>query len=168
VRYLLPPPIPTDLNVAIAGSPPYQGFLGPSRQNRFIVANDVDPLGAQRRVVLSNLNNAQAVYVVDVVDCDVMDESFQQALVSSLAAKFVIPLTGNKDMRAGFIQSASDAVIMARANDGNEAIPSTDHTPDWMRARGYPGYAAYGTGGFDIFEGLGLWNDGWTNMGWGM
>lgn len=135
LRYILPPTPPRgDTNVVgTLSDNPY--FGGPSRANRFIVANDTDAEGNNRRVVLANIQSAQAVYIRDEQNPDIFDDLFTGALEAALAAKFAIPLSGNVAMRAQFIQSASDAIIQARAAD-NEALPTVDHTPDWIEARG--------------------------------
>lgn len=161
VRYVLPP-----TPYATATVPASEGFyfpFGASPAYRFVVANDIEPLsGFQRRVVLSNLQDAQAVYIIDVTDPDLFDSQFKQALTSALAAVLVISLTGNAGMRQSFIQSAENAITAARVSDGNEAMPSTAHTPDWIIARDAGGF--YGDGAQFA---LGNWWTPWDGMGWG-
>lgn len=160
VRYLLWPPqdstggnsVPQTGN-GLAWGPWY----APSRNNRFIVADD-----AGTRVILSNVPGAICVYVANVSDVSLFDPLFQQALVSALASKLVIPITGNVKMKVVHENSAMRAIANALAADGNEAMPTTDHIPDWIAARGY------GTTWCDPFWGnLGSWNNGFDSMSWG-
>ncbi len=135
--------------------------MSPSRANRYLVASDTDEYGNQRKVILSNVQNAIAVYTGDVVSPDMWDDLFEDALTSVLAYTFVIPLTGNAGMRDDFRRAAEVAITNARAADGNEAINSTQHTPDWISVRGY---------GVDLpFVGVGwgAWNSSYEDMSWG-
>lgn len=156
VRYMIEPAPVSPL------APQTGEFLLPytsSRQWRFLIGNDVDDNQVMRRCILTNLLQAWGVYTVDVVDTDIFDDLFAGALVAALASKLVIPLTGNFGMKPSFQAEAQGAVTNARVADGNEALPSTTHTPDWIQARGLPsdfyGLApAYGTlwGGYDTLS----------------
>lgn len=161
VHYILPPNPVADSALPVAAM--QNPWCRPSRENRFIVASDTDPSTlTTRKVLLSNLADAQCVYTIDETNPDLFDPQFSQALTAAIAAKIVIALTGNAGMRAGFIQSAMDAVTAARVSDGNEAMPTTDHTPDWMAVRGYADLATpYATS-------LGLWYVGYDSISWGM
>jgi hypothetical protein len=166
VRYLLPP-TPNNINQVEGLQQAWGSYFRPSRSNRFIIANETDVGGNQRRVVLSNLCQAQVVYVLDVTDVSLFDPLFSDALSAALSAKLVIPLSGNVQMRPQFIQSAQDAILQARAADGNEAMPTTDHTPDWIAARGV--WVDNFLGGWGPFGPMqGDWLVGWDNLNWGM
>lgn len=159
IRYLLPPTPPLADVI-----PPQSSYSfcwpGPSRTSRFIIANDGAP-GEHAKVILSNVETAQAVYITNEDDPDLFDPSFVLALAAALAFKLVIPLTGNVGMRTTFAQAAQDAVTSARVSDGNEAIPTTDHIPDWMAARGLGGAYA------NNFS-LGNWFTPYQDINWGM
>ncbi len=104
------------------------------------------------------------MYVVDVTDPLMFNASFEVALSAALAYKLVMPLTGNAGMKSGFQAIAAQELLQARVKDGNEAIPSTDHTPDWIAVRGFGAWAnGFAGGGF----GLGQWYNGWSDMSWG-
>jgi len=135
MRYILPPTPGFPQSVVGVQAQTF-GAFAPSRANKFLVANDWDEDHKQRRVVLANLQFAQAVYTVDVTDVNMMDDLFQQALVALLGAHICIPLTGNKDVRRDQLEIAMVQITAARVADGNEAIPTTDHVPDWIAARG--------------------------------
>lgn len=175
LRYLIPPPMIQNEQVvvptgAILGVP---GWM-PSRANRFIIANDYlapDPEaeppveGYNRKVVLTQVVEAIGVYTADIEDPDLWDNLFVDAMVNALGATIVYPITGNVGMMAQWRDQAFQSIMQARASDGNEAMPTADHTVDWIRVRGVP--TAY-TGPLD---GPGLWYQGWDYggfNGWGM
>ncbi len=170
-RYILAAPvvIPAEDVPDVSSSPLSPLWCGPSRSNRFLIANDRDSDGNSRKVLLSNVASAIGVYTGDITDPSLFDDLFEDALTAALAYRLVIPLSGNTGMKADFRQEAEDAITRARAIDGNEAIPSTDHVVDWMATRGVGGY--YGNplgGGVFSGSGWGQWNVGWDNMSWGM
>jgi len=163
VRYILAPastalpsgiPLVGDSIFGVAG-------LSPSRSNRFIVASDTDSSGNQRRVILSNVQNALVVYTGDVTSPDLWDDLFEDALTSSLAYTFVIPITGNAGMRDDFRRAAEIAITNARAADANETINNNQHTPDWISTRGFGLDMPYTSSTW------GSWNSSYEDMAWG-
>ena len=141
------------------------GWGQPSRNNRFIVHLQTDGSGNQSKLVLANIYNALAIYTADVQNTEFFDELFTQALVSALAFRLVIPLSGNVGMRNEFAQAATEAILEARAADGNEAISSTDHTPDWMKTRFIGG--SYGWNPYSIEGNWGMWTESCGDAAWG-
>lgn len=169
IRYILAPPITINNSIApsvgVPVGPPQ--WLSPSRANRFIIAGDVDDLGNQIKVILSNVCNAIGVYTADITDPNIFDDLFSGALASALAYKLCIPLSGNVGMRDEFAKAAEFAILQARVADGNEAIPSSDIRVDWIETRGVG--SARGAG---LFNAAGA--NGWgscfgsnENMAWG-
>lgn len=165
-HYILPQPT----NTLVAGVPSvgdqlFAPWCAPSRNFRYLVAYDPGSAGfpGAHRVILTNTNPTLLVYTVDVTDPNQWDELFTNALVMALANKFVVPLSGNIKLKAGYAQLAEAAITQARVADGNEAVPSTDHTPDWIAARGFAG----GIPGGPSTE-MGMWYNGWDNVSWGM
>jgi hypothetical protein len=71
-----------------------------------------------------------------VVNPDVWDDQFQQAMVAALAARLVIALTGDKGLAQLQVQMANEFIKQARATDGNEGLTINDVTPDFIRTRG--------------------------------
>jgi hypothetical protein len=92
--------------------------------------------GVDQRVILTNQEQAILAYVKRVVNPDVWDDQFQQALVAALAARMVISLTGDKGLAQLKISEANQYIMMARTSDGNEGLTVNDVTPDWIRTRG--------------------------------
>ena len=172
MRYILPPPPPLSLDGGIA--PPVTGapvlgptWLGPQRQYRFLPASEVTAEGHQSTVLIANVKNAIAVYTREITDPDRFDELFIGALASAIAYKIVTPLSGNVGARQEMKQAAMDAITVARAADGNEAIPTTDHEVDWVTTRGVGSTYGYGPWGGSSNPGWGMYYAGYDNMTWG-
>lgn len=169
VRYQLvvPPgwPFPTTSGGPPAVGDPWFPNYPASRRYRFMIENDLDPVSkTQRKVILSQVQNSLIVYSIDVTDVNMFDEAFKDALISLLAYKLVIPITGNVGMKKDFFMLAKTAVDEAKAIDGNESMSSTKHTPDWIKARGWAGDLYYS--GWPQF-GFGIWGEAWDNLSWG-
>ncbi len=141
---------------------PFDRGWMPSRKNRFLKANDVPN---RTIVLLTNVWNALGVYTADIQNVDQFDDAFYEALVASLAARLVIPLTGNVGMKTSLEQVAMQYITDARVMDGNEARPTVDHVTDWIATRGNPASSTYGLGG--PWSGLGDWYSGYDNFSWG-
>lgn len=164
VNYILPPPLPPlpDGTPNVSGGPVFTNPWGmPSRANRFIASYDQN-VSSPRKVLLSNLQSAYAVYVADVTDPTFFDASFSKALTAAMSYKLCMPITGNIGMKSLYAKIAEDEITKARVKDANEAIPSSDHTPDWIATRGFSPPLAT-AGGFV----LGQWYNGYLDMNWG-
>jgi hypothetical protein len=194
-------PVPPG-NRAIVGAPPaaqesvWQDRLIPAR---FLVASDPNFPGlvgaitdwsqmpdlqsvigvgnTQRTVILTNVQNAQAVYTADIEYPDEWDSQFQEAMVCSMAAKIVVPLMRSSGMdirtaislKAECIQVADRHIAAARVADANEGWSTTDHIPDWIEGRFRMGSrAGWGAGGqFGIAGGeggCGYFGEGYGSM----
>lgn len=178
LRYLLylPPQLnpPNPPAVGTPVGPPW--ILRPSRNHKFIVVNtpSADGSSSSKNLVtnvgpINNGGSAIGVYNGDVTDPDMWDDLFEGALTAALSYHLTMPLTGNIGMRAEFKKTAEDAITAARVADGNEAIPTSDVTVDWMQTRGVGSYWGYGPqyGLGDGLAGWGSWTEGYGSMGWG-
>lgn len=169
VRYILPPPPPiyTGPNSAPNVGTPLVGpmFPAPSRASRFIIMNSLNPAnGAFTKLLCSNIWGATGVFTGDITDPNQFDPLFEGALTSALASKLVGPLSGNVGMKRDYEAAAEIAIAKARVADGNEAIVTTDHTPDWIRERGIGDRAGPALGWWGL---NGQWWGGYENMNWG-
>jgi hypothetical protein len=95
-----------------------------------------DPNGNDQRVILTNQEQAILAYIKRVVNPNVWDEQFQQALVAALGSRLAIPLTGDKGLAQLKQGEANQYIMLARQGDGNEGLTVNDVTPDWIRVRG--------------------------------
>ncbi len=170
LRYVLPVPPSTTTQTPVPSGTVNFLPLRPRRDCRFIVANNptstggADPTITNQRVILTNVPNAIGVYTYNAIDPNQFDPLFEVGLISALAAELVMPLSGNAGMVQSFRQDAEDKIMRARAADGNEAIPKTDHTPDWIATRMVGGYD------YNPYQpdGWGQWYSGYDDMSWGM
>lgn len=130
-RYIMP--MFDALPGTIPGSPSASVYRGPPV--KYVVSNEPDNTGADIRVILTNQTQAIFVYTKRVTDPNMFDEQFLEAFVASLAAKLIKPLTGKDPSKQ--IDLAIGLVRTAAASNGNEGLAVQEHTPDWMRVRGY-------------------------------
>ena len=164
---------------AFAGAQPTR-FLVSSSDQFPVVAGEVDwdnlpDLSGEgvaltsRRIVLTNVQNASLVYTRLVLEIEMWDALFTEALVAILASRAAMPLVDDKKLalalRGQQIAIAKEAVLQARMANANElGFPqSIDHTPDWIRARsaggwGGPRGGAEGPGGVLRY--------GWEPLAW--
>jgi hypothetical protein len=122
-----------------------------NRPSRFLVGTDVDAFGNATTVILTNQDQAIGVYTRRIVVPDLWDGMFQEAMVSALASRLVIPLAGDKSLKKMLAQEAMNNITAARVSDGNEGTTIQEHIPDWIRVRGFAGdwSTSYGFGGWD-------------------
>jgi len=92
--------------------------------------------GIDTKVILTNQEQAILCYNRRVLNPDIWDDQFQQALVAALGARLAIALTGDKGLAQLKISEANEFVTQARRGDGNEGLTINDVTPDWIRTRG--------------------------------
>ena len=152
-------------NISIGSVPltgvgsPTSNFIG-MKPAKFTVATDfnylpeslgqyweipgVSPIG--QTVILTNVQNAQLVYTAMMAYPSVWTSQFRAAVVAYLASEVALSLTQDKKLgmvlRDKQIMIAKEKLKEARITDGNEGWYSTDHTPDWMRARSSGGRGA--------------------------
>jgi hypothetical protein len=95
-------------------------------------------------VILSNVQQASAVYTSANFNPLLWDSLFMDAVVAILASKFAVPLLDDKKLAIALrneqIAAAKEMIGDARAANGNEAWSTADHTPDWIRIRGAGGW----------------------------
>ncbi len=137
LRFLLPTP-----NVTADTVPLTTGMTAPTLYPGlpttipFVDGTDLDVNDNPLRVLLTNLPQAQAVYVRDLSQLpDMWDPLFLNAAVAMLAAYFINALARNGAQMSQQISMAKGMIESARVANANEAITTIDHTPDWMRAR---------------------------------
>jgi len=119
----------------------------------FAVAYSTDANNNPTQIVLTNQDQAQAVYTLNQPNPGFWDSLFQEAFVSSLAAYLVPALSLHLPLMQLAIQRAEGLIARARAQDANEGVHVMDHLPDWIRARGGEG-------------GMPNWPYLWTNNGY--
>jgi len=158
---LVPAPflVATDYNYPPDPSLQYQEVQGQGQQGR--------------TVILTNMQNAQAIYTAFISEPSLWDALFRGAFVSYLASEVALSLS--KDIKIGMAIRGEQIKIVkakldaARIADGNEGTSSTDHLPDFMRVRSWGtayGGGAVGPGGIGFWGGYGDgWGGGWDVVG---
>jgi hypothetical protein len=158
VRFVIPSPqlpattTPLMTNVGVNFQPQVKTGLP------FVPAIDTDANGNQIRVILTSACMAQAVYTAQILNVDLWDPMLQNAVIGALGAWLCMPVNGSSERQKLSIAIASGLIEQARIADGNEGITSTDHIPDWMRAR----ETGSGFWGFNLDGGFVAGWDSWT------
>ncbi len=93
------------------------------------------PKGTQR-VVLTNQEFATLAYVRQVIEPDVWDPLFSDALYDFIGATINFSLAGDKSLSNQCLARCNSTITTARGVDGNEGLTINDVTPDWIRIRG--------------------------------
>ena len=109
------------------------------RGARFIEALDTNNQGDQTTCLLTNQDQAVAVYGARVVIPGLWDPQFQTAMINSLAWRLTIPLSGDKALGKQCHDIAVEAITQARVTDGNVGSTTVNRIPDWLAIRGYAG-----------------------------
>lgn len=140
LRYVTPAPAlasdtisPPLFSVTLPGTTSYGVLAVPFQRATDVI--DGSPVG----VVLTNAREAVGCYTMRVEVEDLWDPAFQEAMVAALAARLATALTGNMEIFKLQAQMAVQQLRTAQASNGNEGTTTTDHTPDWIRARGCGG-----------------------------
>jgi hypothetical protein len=148
----------------------YPSQIGPYAPD-FDATQGVGPVS--RRIILTNVPQAQFVYTYLAAEIEVWDSLFDQAMVSVLASQLAMKVLRDPKLaiaeRNAHIAIAKDAIRQARVSSDNEAgfRQSTDHQPDWLRVRRLGGFGRWGAGGFDGFGGgggPGVYGYGWESF----
>jgi hypothetical protein len=164
------------MNGAFLATPTPARFLVATSEQFPVVAGEVDwpdlpdtssteGVGLTgRRIVLTDVTQAQLVYTKLVLEIEQWDDLFTEAMVAVLGLRLAMPLIQDKKLamavRHEQVALAQNAIREARvANANDSGFPqSVDHTPDWIRARRIGG----GMRGW----GWGSDGPGYTYLGW--
>lgn len=124
------------------------GTSVPDVNNRtpYQISLDKDSAGSQIKVILTDIEYALIVYTALVDNPNLWDDEFSEVFVFMLASHLVGALIGDKQMDKALYEKANAMALTARAVDANEQPVSPNHTPDWIRVRGYypmPGMLPY-------------------------
>ena len=117
-----------------------------------------------RTVILTNVQNAKAIYTRLMIYPSVWDPLFREAMVAYLASQVALPLAKDKKMgmqlRKENIDLAKMKIKEARVVDGNEGFYSSDIRVDWMQTRRTGGWGST-RGGWGDGDGPGGFGGGW-------
>jgi hypothetical protein len=135
-RYVVPAATQQLSGVPIfsTNNPVAWSVMGPSVKS--IVIIDQDPQGNDIKAICTNQDQATLCYTKDVLNVDLWDPGFQQAVVDGLGYRITIGLTGDKKLSDMLAQRANDTIMRARASNANESLSNQGSIPDWIRTRG--------------------------------
>jgi len=88
-----------------------------------------------RRVILTDLENAELVYTANVRNESVFDPSFVSALVYKLASELVIPMKGKLNLRQAMIATYQQMLPHSQAINANEGNRKQEEYNDFVNAR---------------------------------
>lgn len=132
------------------------GLIGVSSNDsvrgKFIVGSDNNNGGDTVKCILTNVEQAVGVYTKQCPNPALWDSLFEECMVSSLAWRLAMPLSGDKQLAKMQHDSAVMALQQARAADGNEGTTNVNRLPDWLAVRGAD-MQDYGTPGSDYVAG---------------
>lgn len=139
MRFVIPLPQVAGSSVPIMSQVGINYFPEVCTSIPFTPAVALDDNGKMIRVLLTNAPIAQGVYTLRIPDPTMWDPSLRNAVIATLAAWFVNPLSMKKDLLGERVGMAVSLIKEARISDGNEGITSMDHYPDWIDVRNYGG-----------------------------
>lgn len=87
------------------------------------------------RQIVTDAPNAVACITLDVTDPDFWENDFREAFVALLAAKIIIPLSGDIKLAQILQQQAIQILMEAKTEAANEGIDIVDNLPDTLKAR---------------------------------
>ena len=85
--------------------------------------------------ILTDLDEAVAVYTFDLTEVLLFSEFFVQMLAAALAATTAFTLTGQSELEDKMVQRFQLMSRAARASDANEAVSKPPRDVDYIRAR---------------------------------
>jgi hypothetical protein len=115
------------------------------------MSSDYDANGNNINVILTNQNQAIAVYTKNVTNTLLFSPEFIRAFALYLGHMIAIPLTGDKQLAKGLFDESTQLIRDAAASNQNEGLTVNESIPDWMRVRGYASDWAYPAGSLTYY-----------------
>jgi hypothetical protein len=85
--------------------------------------------------IACDVYQAYARYSRDVVDANLFDASFAEALSAKLAARLAISLTGDRQLAGGLMQEADQLLVRAKVLDAGEGFAAANVGSSFIEAR---------------------------------
>lgn len=101
-------------------------------------------IDGNEKVILTNMENAVAVYTFDQQEPSLYSAGFVLALSYALAANMAFSITGKVSLEKVMFQKFFTVVGIAGAENANEGVRPPPRDADWVRAR--HGVSTVGTG----------------------
>lgn len=87
------------------------------------------------KTILTDLNDAVAVYTKDIQNTALFDRHFILAMSYLLAHYMAFALTGSSDMQDKMLNIYSRVIRMAQAANANEEVAEPERDASWIRGR---------------------------------
>lgn len=135
-RYIIPygdqvPPASYDQFYTYGTNRPAYGV-----NERYPIKYEIASSEEGERVILTSQEDAVLIYTKQLTDPDTWDVGLQQAIISELAQRLAIPLTGREELEKSRFQLAAFDLETAAVDDANEGLDVVDPPlPDWLTAR---------------------------------
>lgn len=107
-------------------------FSGLSEQIKFEITASSD---LNRKIILTDQENARLVYTANVTNENVFDPSFTSALVYRLAAELVIPMKGKLNLRQAMLATYQQMLLHTQGINANEGNRKEDEYNAFINAR---------------------------------
>lgn len=88
-------------------------------------------------IISCNEEDAILHYTKSQTDTSLWDSGLENAIINSLAAQLVLPLTGKTTRAQELYSRASEAVLLARTEFANESDGTYEALPSWIQVRGF-------------------------------
>lgn len=100
-------------------------------------ARFIQTLHGGARAIATNDEDAILHYTKRQDDTSRWDVGVENAVIASLAAQLVLPLTGKMNRAQELAGRANEIVLLARTEFANESDETYDALPSWLTVRGY-------------------------------
>ena len=94
---------------------------------------------ADSAAIFCNTEQAILYYTAVVPDITTWDTGLLNAIIHTLAASLVIPLSGKITLSDRLYARANEIVLLARTEAANEAEDNFEQLPSWIAQRGFSG-----------------------------
>ena len=108
---------------------------GGDRRTSYPFTVENHPSSANTRIILSNINDAIAVYTYEYTNYPTLPPHFVQPLAILLAANVAYVITGKMELAAGLNNLYFQTFQAFTAQDANESNPVTPPEAEWIQVR---------------------------------
>lgn len=99
----------------------------------------IQSYGEDAKALMTNGETPVLVYTFRQTRISLWSPELQMAIMSALAARICIPLTGKTSRTKLLIDQANQHIMAARETAANMGSENWESLPDWITARGYSG-----------------------------
>lgn len=90
---------------------------------------------AEQRTILTDLEDAEAVYTANISNVELFSEHFAEALAAQIAVMIAYGITKKRSVRADAVSAYAELIRIAPTHDSNESIQRKPREAEWITAR---------------------------------